>query len=151
MSPGNTISPASALPPKMGRRILLIALTLLPLQAYAQPVIYLCNIFTQLPGAPESPIFRFEVEGDRAILTYTFRARPTEQPLDFKLPLDVLNDSERSLVLGALTEGDEQHSPRYDVWVLDKKNMLLSSEVTRATDANPGRMEQRTGTCIIEN
>ena len=64
--------------------------------------------------------------------------------------LDVLNDSNRSLVLGALTEGNEQHSPRYDVWVLDKNNMHLSSEVTHPVDDPARRLEQRTGTCIIE-
>jgi len=129
----------------------LLAFTLLSLQAIAEPVIYHCNILTQLPGAPESPIFRFEVEGAQAILTYTYRARPTENPQNFELLLHVLNDSEHSLVLGMLTEGNEERAPRYDVWVLDKHNMHLSSEVTRASDADTGRLEQRSGTCLIES
>ena len=135
----------------MTRFILLVFFTLLSLQAIARPVIYYCNIFTQLPGAPESPVFRFEVDGARATLTYSYRARPTEKPQYFSIPLDVLNDSDRSLVLGSLTEGDEKHSPRYEVWVLDKNSMQLNSEVTRATDANIGRLEQRSGTCIIQD
>jgi hypothetical protein len=102
-----------------------------------------------LPGAPQSPVFRFEVDGAKAILTYTYRAQPTGKPQDFELHLQVLNDSERSLVLGMLTEGNEERAPRYDVWVLDKHNMHLISEVTRATDADTGRLEQRSGTCII--
>ena len=135
----------------MTRFFLQATLALLSLQAFAQPVIYYCNIFTQLPGAPESPVFRFEVDGAQATLTYTYRARPTDQPQDFSIQLDVLNNSERSLVLGSLTEGDEGHSPRYDVWVIDKNNMQLSSEVTRSTDATVGRLEQRSGNCIIKD
>ncbi|MEZ5570995.1 MAG: hypothetical protein R3E64_03140 [Halioglobus sp.] len=132
----------------MNKVLSLLACALLPLQAIAEPVIYYCNIFTQLPGAPDSPVFRFEVEGSNAILTYTYRARPGEEPQNFKLLLQVLNDSDRSLVLGKLTEGNEQRAPRYDVWVLDKQNMHLRSEVTRATDQ--GRQQQRSGTCIID-
>jgi len=135
----------------MNNFFLLVTLALLSLKAVAQPVIYYCDIFTQLPGAPESPVFRFEVDGAQATLTYTYQARPTDKPQNFNIVLDVLNDSKRSLVLGSLTEGDEQHSPRYDVWVLDKNNMQLSSEVTRATDANIGRVERRSGTCIIKD
>lgn len=133
----------------MPRVFLLLTFALLSLQAIAEPVIYYCNILTQLPGAPQSPVFRFEVDGTKAILTYTYRARPTEKPQNFELLLQVLNDSERSLVLGMLTDGNEEHAPRYDVWVLDKHNMHLSSEVTRASDANTGRLEQRSGTCIV--
>ena len=135
----------------MTRFLLHVTFALFSLRAFAQPVIYYCNIFTQLPGAPESPVFRFEVDGARATLFYTYRARPTDKPQDFSIQLKVLNDSDRSLVLGSLTEGDETHAPRYDVWVLDKKNMHLSSEVTRATDDNIGRLEQRSGTCIVKD
>ena len=135
----------------MTKVFLLIIFALLSLQAAARPVVYYCNILTQLPGAPESPVFQFEVDGVNAILTYTYRARPAEKPQNFELRLDVLNDSDRSLVLGMLTEGKEERAPRYDVWVLDKSNMLLSSEVTRATDADTGRLEQRSGNCVIES
>ena len=135
----------------MAKFFLLAIFALLPLPTIAQPAVYYCNIFTQLPGAPESPVFRFEVEGAQAILTYSYRVRPTEEPQDFIVLLDVLNDSERSLVLGSMTEGNEQQSPRYDVWVLDKNNMQLSSEVTRVMDANIGRLEQRTGTCVVQD
>jgi hypothetical protein len=133
----------------MTKVFLQLAVALLSLQAVAEPVVYYCNILTQLPGAPESPVFRFEVDGPKATLSYTYRARPTEPPKNFELLLDVLNDSERSLILGMLTEGNEERAPRYDVWVLDKHNMYLSSEITRATEDNKGRLEQRSGTCII--
>jgi hypothetical protein len=135
----------------MTKVLLLLTFALLSLHAVAKPVIYYCNILTQLPGAPESPVFRFEVDGANAILTYIYRVRPAEKPQDFELLLDVLNDSDRSLVLGMLTEGNEERAPRYDVWVLDKNNMNLSSEVTRATDTDTGRLAQRSGTCVIES
>jgi len=129
---------------------ILLAFTVLSLQAVAEPVIYYCTLLTRLPGAEESPVFRFEVDGATAVLTYTFRPRPEETPQDFELHLRVLNDSERSLVLGMLTEGNEQHPPRYDVWVLDKHDMHLSSEVTRASEAGTSRLELRSGTCVIQ-
>jgi hypothetical protein len=129
---------------------LLAILALLALPAFARPATYYCYIYTRLPGAPESPVFRFEVDGARATLTYTYRARATGKPQDVSIPVDVLNDSERSLVLGSLTEGDDEHPPRYDVWVLDKSNMQLSADVTRATDADIGRLEQRSGACMVK-
>jgi hypothetical protein len=116
----------------------------------AQPVAYQCYIYTQLEDGPESSVFRFIVEGSHATLSYTFRANPDQAPKHFEIPLEVLNNSGRSLVLGALTEGDDVHAPRYDVWVLDKNNMHLSSEVTHATDDRSRRLEQRSGTCIVE-
>jgi hypothetical protein len=134
-----------------GKRLLPTLLLLCSLPVVAQPAVYFCTIFTQLPDAPESPIFRFEVEGEHATLTYTYRVSPAADAREFFLELDVLNDSERSLVLGSLTEGNEQHAPRYDVWVLDKRDMYLSSEVTRANDANMGRSARRSGTCVIED
>ena len=117
----------------------------------AQTVVYSCTVFTQLPGTPQSPIFRFEVEGEYAMLTYSYRVNPGAETREFAVKLDVLNDSQRSLVLGSLTEGNEQHAPRYDVWVLDKRDMYLSSEVTRANDTNMGRSERRSGTCVIQD
>lgn len=135
----------------MKRLLLLTICALMVLPAFARPVIYYCYIYTRLPGAEESPVFRFEVDGDQASLTYTYRVRPTDKPQDRHTELDVLNNSDRSLVLGFLTEGDQERAPRYDVWVLDKQNMLLSAETTRTTDANPGRLEQRSGACIVKN
>ncbi len=132
----------------MNRIIPLLLLSLLALRADASPAVYYCNILTQLPGAPDSPVFRFAVDGATAILTYSYRARPTEPPQHFELALDVLNDSQRSLVLGRLTEGNDERAPRYDVWVLDKNNMYLHSEVTHASDKHIGRLEQRSGTCV---
>jgi hypothetical protein len=117
----------------------------------AQPVSYECYIHTQQQGEWVSSAFRFTVEGSQATLSYTFRANPDQAPKHFDIPLAVLNNSKRSLVLGALTEGDEAHAPRYDVWVLDKNNMHLSAEVTHATDTRSGRLEQRSGSCIVED
>jgi hypothetical protein len=114
----------------------------------AEPVTYYCNIYTHLRGGPESSVFRFEVNDSHAVLSYTYRVGPDQKPEKFEVLLDVLNDSNRSLVLGALTEGNEQHAPRYDVWVLDKNNMHLSSEVTRSSDVPGGRIEQRTGAMV---
>jgi hypothetical protein len=132
------------------RDLLLGACILFTGYVQAETVTYYCNIYTHLRGGPESSVFRFDVNDSLAVLSYTYRARPDQKPEKFEILLDVLNDSNRSLVLGALTEGNEQHSPRYDVWVLDKNNMHLSSEVTRPSDEPGGRFEQRTGTCIIE-
>ena len=131
-------------------RLLLLACVLFTGYTWAAPATYYCNIYTGLPGAPESSVFRFTVNGSNAVLSYMYRARPDQEPEKFEILLDVLNDSSRSLVLGALTEGDEEHSPRYDVWVLDKENMHLSSEVTHPRDELTRRFEQRTGTCIVE-
>lgn len=134
-----------------GKSLLATLPLLCALPVVAQPVVYFCTLFTQLPGAPESPIFRFEVEREHATLTYTYRVNPAAEPRKFALELDVLNDSARSLVLGSLTEGNDKHAPRYDVWVLDKRDMYLSSEVTRANDVNRGRSERRSGTCVIQD
>ena len=134
----------------MTKFFLLTVLTLIAAPSMAQPVVYYCYLYTRLPGAEESPVFRFEVDGARATLNYTLRLRPTDEPQYKQIELEVLNDSERSLVLGRLTEGDQERAPRYDVWVLDKNNMQLSAESTRATDANFGRLEQRPGFCVIE-
>ena len=129
---------------------LLVACILFTGYAQADPVTYYCNIYTNLRGGPESSVFRFDVNDSHAVLSYTYRARPDQKPKRFEIILDVLNESNRSLVLGALTEGNEQHSPRYDVWVLDKNNMHLSSEVTRPSDVPGGRLDQRIGNCIVE-
>ena len=133
----------------MTKYLLLAACIFFAGYAQAEPVTYYCNIYTNLRGGPESSVFRFTVNDSHATLSYTYRARPDENPKKFEVLLDVLNDSNRSLVLGALTEGNEKHAPRYDVWVLDKNNMHLSSEVTHPGDVPTGRLEQRTGTCII--
>lgn len=125
--------------------------TLIALPASAQAANYSCYIYTQLPGAQESPVFQFAVDGADATLTYTYRLRPTDEPTHKRIELEVLNNSKRSLVMGFLTEGTEAIAPRYDVWVLDKNNMLLSAETTRATDAYVGRREQRSGVCIAED
>lgn len=135
----------------MTRSLLLATCILFVPTALAEPSVYICYVYTQQRGAPESPVFRFTVEGTHATLSYTYRPNPDQAPQQFEIPLQVLNNSERSLVLGSLTEGDKEQAPRYDVWVLDKKNLLLSSEITRPGDAsNPG-LEQRTGNCRVEN
>lgn len=135
----------------MTRLFLLAILALTALPSLAGPVIYHCYIYTRLPGAEESAVFRFEVEGARATLTYTYRVKPDDEPQERQLQLDVLNNSGRSLVLGFLTEGDQERAPRYDVWVLDKNNMQLSAETTRADEANFGRLEQRSGLCVVSD
>ena len=132
----------------MTRLFVLALAALMTLPASARPVVYDCFLYTRLPGAEESPLFRFTVDGAEATLTYNLRLRPTDEPQHKQLDLEVLNNSERSLVLGFLTEGTEENAPRYDVWVLDKDKMLLSAETTRATDAHIGRREQRSGVCI---
>jgi hypothetical protein len=43
------------------------------LQAIAKLMIYYCSNFTQLPGVPGSPVYRFEVDGTIAILSCTDR------------------------------------------------------------------------------
>ena len=134
----------------MTKHLLLAVCILFTGYSQAEPATYYCNIYTKLRGGPESSVFRFVVNGSHAVLSYTYRVQPDQKPEKFEILLDVLNNSNRSLVLGALTEGTEKHSPRYDVWVLDKNNMHLSSEVTHPNDVPGGRIEQRTGTCIIE-
>jgi len=134
----------------MERYLLLVFLILFNAPAQAQPTVYYCNLFTQLTGARDNPVFRFEVNGSRALLSYTYRPGSDEEPREVEIQLDVLNDSDRSLVLGALTEGNDDRAPRYDVWVLDKKNMQLISELNRPSDEHHGRLEQRSGTCIID-
>ena len=85
------------------RYLLLGACILFTGYVQAETVTYYCNIYTQLRGGPESSVFRFTVNDSHATLSYTYRARPDEEPKKFEVLLDVLNDSNRSLVLGALT------------------------------------------------
>lgn len=134
----------------MNRYLVLVFLILLNMPVKAQQTTYYCTLFTQLTGARENPVFRFVVNGSKALLSYNYRPGAEEEPQEFEIPLDVLNDSSRSLVLGALTEGNAERAPRYDVWVLDKNNMQLISEINRSSDQQHGRLERKSGTCLIE-